>query len=104
MSDLFIQLVEENLKDYELKIATPRDVNERGSQISLYSDHGYPIIKALIEAGVIGDFRAPDIMRFGFTPLYLKYVDIWDAVMILKDIMDNEKWKKPEFNEISAVT
>ena len=104
MSDLFIQLIDENLKEYDFSIASPLNSAERGSQISLYSKNGYPIIKALIAAGVVGDFRAPDIMRFGFTPLYLKYTDLWDAVQRLKTIMENDAWKKAEFNEISSVT
>ena len=61
-------------------------------------------MQALIEAGVIGDFRAPDSMRFGLTPLYARYTDIWDAVMKLKAIMENDTWKAERFNEFFAVT
>jgi kynureninase len=61
-------------------------------------------MQALIERGVIGDFRAPDILRFGFTPLYLRYVDVWDAVDILADIMANEIWRDPKYQVRAAVT
>jgi kynureninase len=61
-------------------------------------------MQALIERGVIGDFRAPEILRFGFTPLYLRYVDVWDAVDILADIMANEIWQDPKYHVRSAVT
>jgi kynureninase len=61
-------------------------------------------MQALIERGVIGDFRAPDILRFGFTPLYLRYVDVWDAVDILADIMANEVWQDPKYVVRAAVT
>jgi kynureninase len=61
-------------------------------------------MQALIAENVIGDFRAPDVLRFGFTPLYLRYVDVWDAVMILKRILENETWRRPEFQTRQLVT
>ena len=75
----------------------------RGSQVCLRTRDGYPIMQALIARGVIGDFRAPDILRFGFAPLYVRFVDIWDAVAALKDIM-NRAWDRPEFQARAAVT
>ena len=104
LGDTFIRLVEEHLADYEFTVASPTDAAERGSQVSLRSEHGYPIMQALIEVGVIGDFRAPDIMRFGLTPLYMRYTDLWDAVMKLKTIMGNGTWKAERFNRVSEVT
>ena len=77
---------------------------ERGSQVALTHANGYAIMQALIERGVIGDFRAPEILRFGFTPLYLRYVDVWDAVETLADIMANETWQDPKYNVRAAVT
>ena len=81
LGDTFIQLIKEHLSEYGFTLATPVEPTERGSQISLCSENGYAIMQALIEAGVLGDFRAPDNMRFGLTPLYTRYTDLWDAVM-----------------------
>jgi kynureninase len=104
MGDLFIALAEQKCGGYGLGIASPRNADTRGSQVSLTHPNGYAIMQALIERGVIGDFRAPDILRFGFTPLYLRYVDVWDAVDILADIMANEIWQDPKYKVRAAVT
>jgi kynureninase len=104
LGDAFIRLVDEHLFEYGFTLATPSAAEERGSQVSLRSEHGYPIMQALIEVGVIGDFRAPDIMRFGLTPLYTRYTDLWDAVMKLKSIMEADTWKAERFNRVSEVT
>ena len=72
--------------------------------VSFRHDDGYPIMQALIERGVVGDFRAPDILRFGFAPLYMRYVDVWDAVECLADIMASGAWDRPEFHRRRAVT
>jgi kynureninase len=104
MCDLFIQLIDERLSNYDFKVVTPRVGNERGSQVSISSENGYPIMQALIANNVIGDFRAPDIMRFGFTPLYVSYVNVWDAIDVLKNIMDTDSWNKPEYKKVGAVT
>ncbi|MBT6033363.1 MAG: kynureninase [Kordiimonadaceae bacterium] len=103
-TDLFIQLIKERLDGYGFSIATPLEHDKRGSQVSIYSDNGFPIMQALIAADVVGDFRAPDIMRFGFTPLYVSYVDVWDAIDRLKNIMESGSWDKPEFKNRGAVT
>lgn len=84
--------------------ASPADPACRGSQISLRHPEGYAIVQALIARGVIPDFRAPDILRFGFAPLYLRHVDIWDAVERLAEIMRTGAWRAPEFGIRSAVT
>lgn len=90
MGDLFMGAVEQKCAGYGFGIASPRNADDRGSQVSLTHANGYAIMQALIERGVIGDFRAPEILRFGFTPLYLRYVDVWDAVEILADIMTRD--------------
>ena len=104
MGDVFITLVEQKCGEYSFGIASPRNADHRGSQVSLIHRNGYAIMQALIEGGVIGDFRAPDILRFGFTPLYLRYVDVWDAVDILAGIMASESWQDPKYQIRAAVT
>ncbi|MEZ5681505.1 MAG: kynureninase [Erythrobacter sp.] len=104
LTGLFIQLVEERCAGFGFELATPRDPEARGSQVSFSHADGYPIMRALIDRGVIGDFRAPDTVRFGFAPLYLRYVDIWEAVETLMEIMAEEIWKRPEYSEREAVT
>jgi kynureninase len=71
---------------------TPREHVRRGSQVGFTHPQGYAVMQSLIERGVIGDYREPEIMRFGFTPLYTSYADVWDAVEILRDILDNERY------------
>jgi len=102
LTDLFIELVESTCADHPLGLVTPREHARRGSQASFTHPHGYAVMAALIERGVIGDYREPEIMRFGFTPLYTGYADVWDAVAILKDILDNESYDSAL--ERSAVT
>jgi kynureninase len=104
LTTLFIELVEQELSGFNFGLASPRDVTKRGSQVSLTHPQGYAIIQAHIARGVIGDFRAPNILRFGFASLYVSYVDVWNAVMILKDIMEEDTWKRPEFMQKKAVT
>ena len=88
----------------DLRLASPRDGAARGSQVSFHHPEGYAIIQALIAQGVIGDFRAPDIIRFGVTPLYLDESDIHRAVEILADIMANRTWDQEQFKTRAAVT
>ena len=76
------------MRQHGVHLAGPRDMNERGSHVSFHCPEGYAVMQALIAHGVIGDFRAPDIIRFGVTPLYTRYVDIWDAAAILTRILD----------------
>ena len=87
-----------------LTLASPRDPEARGSQVSFRHAEGYAIMQALIARGVIGDFRAPDILRFGFTPLYTTMEDVTGAVAILKDIMDNALWDRAEYRARAKVT
>jgi kynureninase len=107
LTDLFIALVEERCAGHGLGLATPRAHGQRGSQVCLTRDEGaYAIVQALIARGVIGDFRAgaPDILRFGFTPLYLRFEDAWDAVEHLREVLQGQEWRHPEFNRTQAVT
>lgn len=92
LTDLFIELVEATCAGHPLGLVTPREHARRGSQVSFTHPHGYAVMAALIARGVIGDYREPEIMRFGFTPLYTRYVDVWDAVAALKDILDREDY------------
>lgn len=102
LSELFISEVE--AKCPQLQLASPRDPHQRGSQVSFSFTEGYAVMQALIARGVIGDFRAPDIMRFGFTPLYLSHQDIVNAVEILSDILETRSWDTPAFKTRAKVT
>jgi kynureninase len=104
LGDLFMELVEGWLGEYGFIAVTPKEWAIRGSQVSFRHPEGYAIMKALIAKGVIGDFRAPDIIRFGFTPLCTSYEDIWRAVSILKSIMEREVWRNPAFSRREKVT
>jgi kynureninase len=116
LTDLFIALVEERCGGYGLGLATPREHARRGSQVCLTREHSvigsgaFAITQALIHRGVIGDFRAgdggihKDILRFGFTPLYIGFEDVWNAVEHLSVVLENEEWRSPQFNHKHAVT
>lgn len=112
LTDLFIALVEEHCAGHDLALVTPRAHAARGSQVSLTKAEGaYAIVQALIARGVIGDYRAgdgggvhPDILRFGFTPLYIGYEDVWNAAQHLKQVLESGEWRRPEFNQKHAVT
>lgn len=92
LTDLFIELVEARCGDHPLGLVTPREHDRRGSHVSFTHPHGYAVMQALIARGVIGDYREPAIMRFGFTPLYTSYAEVWDAVEILRDILDRQDY------------
>jgi kynureninase len=102
LSELFIKEVEAHCA--QLELASPREAANRGSQVSFRFANGYQAMQALIDEGVIGDFRAPDIMRFGFTPLYIDEADVMKAVEILINVMQNELWKQDKFQQRSEVT
>lgn len=105
LTDLFIALVESRCAGHGLTLVTPREAGERGSQVSFaHADGGYAIMQALIARGVIGDFRAADILRFGFTPLHTRLVDVWDAVDRLEQVLSTCEWREPGFNVRAAVT
>jgi kynureninase len=92
-----------------LSLVSPADDARRGSQVCLkptagHPEIGYPVMQALIARGVIGDFRAPDVLRFGFTPLYVRFIDAWDAAEQLRQVLDSGEWQRPEFVRRQAVT
>lgn len=100
----FIDLVEQRLASHGVTVEGPRDMHQRGSHVSIHHPQGYAVMQALIAANVVGDFRAPDMMRFGFTPLYTSFTEVWDAVDILARILDKAEWNKPQFLAKKAVT
>jgi len=101
----FAELVETRCSGHRLKLVSPRDDALRGSQVCIaHPSHGYAMVQALIARGVVGDFRAPHILRFGFTPLYLRFIDAWDAVEHLRQMLQNEEWREARFNQRAAVT
>lgn len=93
LTELFIQLVESRCANQCLELVTPRDQARRGSHVSFTHPHGYAVMQALIARGIIGDYREPAIMRFGFTPLYTSFVDVWDAVEGLRDILESQAYE-----------
>ena len=88
----------------DFRLLTPREAARRGSQVSFAHPNGYPIMQALIERGVVGDFRAPDVLRFGLAPLYVRFADIWDAVVIVREVMRSGAWKEDRFQQGRKVT
>ena len=105
LTGLFIELVEERCAGHGLKLVSPRDPALRGSQVCFAREEGaYAIVQALIERGVIGDFRAPDVLRFGFTPLYTRYADVWEAVERLHQVLAEGLWREARFQRLAAVT
>jgi kynureninase len=102
LTELFIHEVERRCP--ELVLSSPRDPSQRGSQVSFRHPEGYAIMQALIAQGVIGDFRAPDSIRFGFTPLYLSADDVREGARRLQDVMRNRLWDDPRFRSKALVT
>ncbi len=101
---LFQDLMEARLADAGFMLCSPTNAADRGGHIAYDHPSGYPIMKALIARGVIGDFRAPATLRFGFAPLHLRFVDIWDAVDRLVVVIDKQIWREPAYAAIDAVT
>ena len=104
LGDLFIKQVDETCRDLDVEVVSPREAKIRGSQVSLRHKEGYRVMRALIDRGVIGDFRTPDLMRFGFAPLYTRYVDVFDAVRYLHDVLTSRAWERPEYATRLPVT
>ncbi len=102
LTDVFIEQVEARCP--ELTLASPRDAHQRGSQVSFAHEEGYAVMQALIARDVIGDFRAPNLIRFGFTPLYIDEGDVIAAVDVLADVLNNRLWDAPEYKTRSRVT
>jgi kynureninase len=100
LTDLFVAVTAEA----GLECVTPAEHERRGSQVALRHPDGYPIVQALIARGVVGDFRSPDILRFGFAPLYLRYVDVYDAARALVEVVTSGEWQDPRFAQRAQVT
>jgi kynureninase len=123
LTDLFIELVEARCAGHGLRLVTPREHAQRGSQLAFTREHSphaalpgggdsgaFAIVQALMARGVIGDFRAgdgganADVLRFGFTPLYIGFEDVWNAVEHLRQVLESGEWQRPEFHQKSPVT
>ena len=104
LCELFIALVEARCGGHGLRLTSPREASERGSQVCFAHEEGYAMIQALIARGVIGDFRTPDVLRFGFSPLYVGYADVWDAVKVMREVLEGRAWDRSEYKARAAVT
>lgn len=104
LTDLFVELVEDLCAGQGLELESPRAAALRGSQIAFRHDHAHAVMQALISRGVIGDFRAPATLRFGFAPLYLRYADVLHAAEVLADVLKTASWQDPRFAVKAAVT
>jgi kynureninase len=104
LSELFIACMAERCANHGFELVSPAAPALRGSQVAYAHPQGYAIMQALKAAEVIGDFRAPDILRFGFTPLYLRHVDVVDAVERLADICETQRWDQPAYHVRAVVT
>src|SRR4030095_5310894 len=104
LGQTFIALVERRCAGFGLTLASPRDPAQRGRHFAFRHPDGYPIMRALIERGVIGDFREPDLLRVGFAPRHLRYLDVQDAVEILRDVLSNGAWRNARYAERESVT
>ncbi len=104
LGELFMALIEATCAGHGLELLSPPDSAQRGSQVSYAYANGYGAVQALIARGVIGDFRRPNVMRFGFAPLYLRYVDVWDAAQALGAVLGAEDWQGHQIGDKGAVT
>jgi kynureninase len=104
LTELFKTLVERECAGFGFELASPGEASRRGSQVSFRHPEGYAIMQALIAGGVVGDFRSPDILRFGLAPAYIRFVDVWDAVAKLREIMVTRAWDRAEFRARARVT
>ena len=103
LTNFFMELGEPVCREFDARIVTPRD-DGRGSQVAIAHEQAYPIVQALIDRGIIGDFRAPDIMRFGFAPLYLSFREVAAAVSALRDVLASEAWRDARYSVRALVT
>ncbi len=104
MTGLFMELVEQSCRTHGLELMTPRDPRLRGSQVSIAFADGYPVIQALIARGIVGDFRAPDTVRFGFSPSYMGFEEVYRAAMAFNEVMNSGSWRDERFARRSIVT
>ncbi len=104
LTELFIALVEQDCAGFGVAVASPRDPAQRGSHVSIRHAEGYAVAQALRARGVIGDFRSPDLMRFGFTPLYLSYAEVFDAAAHLAEVLRSGAWREMKTDAPARVT
>ncbi len=104
LCDLFIEQVSAFAETHDLRLVTAREAQQRGSHVSYAHAHGYQLMQALIAHGVVGDFRTPDVARFGFTPFYVGYADVWRAAGILKSLLESGEWRDPAYAVRARVT
>jgi kynureninase len=104
LGDFFIELTDTRLKPYGLEVASPRDATRRGNHVSLAHPGAYPMVQALIDRGVVGDFRAPNLARFGFGPLYTRFVDVWAAVDTFVEVLASGAWQDTRYQDRAPVT
>ena len=95
LGDLFLALVERECAGLGLEVVCPRDAGRRGSQVTFRHEEGYAVVQALIDRGMVGDFRPPDVLRFGLAPLYQRYADVWDGVALLRQVLARRAWDDP---------
>ena len=104
LSDLFLTLMDTHCDAFGVSCVSPREHATRGSQLSFSHPNAYALMRAIIDRGVVGDFRQPNLIRFGFTPLYTRYVDCWDAVMALRDVLATNRWRDEKYQQRLTVT
>ena len=104
LSEMFITLIQQECAEFSFELYSPKNPEQRGSQISFKHINAYPIMQSLISHGVIGDYREPNILRFGISPLYMRFEDIWKAIMCLKSIMESGEWDSEKFKKRNYVT
>jgi kynureninase len=109
LTQVFVELVEERCAGLGLSLVSPREAARRGSQVSYAHEHAWPVMQALIARGVVGDFRGSEagsagLLRFGVAPLYVRFVDVWNAVEALRDVLATRAWDQPQFLARRAVT
>ena len=104
LSEMFIQLIQQECTEFCFMLFSPKNSEQRGSQISFLHENAYSIIQALISHGIIGDYREPNIMRFGISPLYMRFEDVWNAITCLREIMQTGEWQSEKFKNKNYVT
>ena len=104
LTGLFIDLLDQRCSGLGLELATPRDANRRGSQVSLYHEHGRRVSLAVTDQHVHGGYREPGLLRFGFAPLYNTHQEVWDAVTIIKQVLETEAWRDDRFGSSDSIS
>ena len=104
LSEMFIQLIQQECTEFGFMLFSPKNSEQRGSQISFLHENAYSIIQALISHGIIGDYREPNVMRFGISPLYMRFEDVWNAITCLREIMQTGEWQSEKFKNKNYVT